>query len=175
MSKLISFRANDEDMNIIELYRRKQSDGVRKVTDADVLRYGLSLIGVEKKIIKKIPSDVIQEEVSEDDMNNGLSKEQVDAGYQYVNGELLDKDGFPVEEMNGDVVTRGGQAYVTDPNREELREKGAEKMSEIVIDTPMGAMNETMAAVLGEKHSAPGMLTQQDGVDEQLEDNFNQE
>lgn len=203
--KLISFRANEEDIEIIESYKKKTGEGVRKVTDADAIRFGLSLIG-EKKYNKKNSDDVLHVgvvDVYKDDMvkriaesvegkdlsamsgvrilhQSGseippLTDRQKELGYHWYDGELLDKEGFPVSEMDGDVVTRGSSTFVKDPNREELREKGQEKMAEILVDTPMGTMNPAMAAVLGEKHSAPGMLTVQEGVDESPMEEVSQE
>lgn len=182
--KTISFRAREDDIGIIEGYK-KQFESIRKVTDADVLRYGLSLIS-GKKNIKKIPSDVIQkieDNKEEDQLMTDifpLTVEQKEKGYRYIGGELCDKDGFPVEQ-SGDMVMRNGEVFATEPKRSELKEAAKINSSTLVSHTPFGKVNPAMEEALKDspkveiasKHLEPGLLATFDGVDESInEDNF---
>lgn len=195
--KLISFRANEDDMNIIERTKQKESSGIRKVTDADVIRFGLSLIG-NKKTIPTIPKEVnlgsmimgeqkefeitkigftpevIPQDVVDAKMTASLSDEQLMQGYQYIQGDLCDKDGFPLDQSEPGLVIRNGEVYATEPKRAELKEIAAENSEKILsVQTPVGKMNVAMATILESSEklgaiikSEPGMLSEFDGVDE---------
>lgn len=200
--KIVSFRATSYDLELINKAKEILGEGIRNVSDSDVIRKGIELIG-QKKNIKNFSTAVIQDtqsnsvkdvEVAErgkeelvemvkkipttpeihPDRDSRLTEEEWRLGYQYLKGDLCDKDGYPIEYSAGDVVVAGGNTYVTDPGRTALKEQAKENMQEIIVESPSGKVNEALATFLEEtpisKHQVEGMLTSQhDGVDE---DNF---
>lgn len=129
----------------------------------------------EEEVISDILDTIIEEQ-------NPLTDEEKLLGYQWLKGELCDKDGFPIEQLNGDYVRKGGEIYATDPGRSELKEIAKANSEAVVEDTEFGKVNPAMAELLGQsekvdtlkKHAEPGMLsTNHEGIDEDFnEDNF---
>lgn len=241
-NRIVTFRANEFDNANMEACRLYMGEGIRKVTDADIIREGMKLILIKKNLPREVegkrfkieggiphidgvpqavmvstqkeipimsrgeelsrtfsaPSLLVRKkenseesrEVADARMTANLSPEELMKGYQYLRGELCDKDGYPVEELGGDVIVRGGEVYVIDPGRKALKEQAAENSAkELSVETPVGRMNPQMADLLKESpklgsviiepgteneevverptHSAPGMLTTEyEGVDE---------
>jgi hypothetical protein len=65
--RMISFRANEMDMKIIEKYKEVKGGTIRKVTDADVIRDGLEILGRMGKYNLTVPiEDMTFDKMSKD-------------------------------------------------------------------------------------------------------------
>lgn len=108
-----------------------------------------------------------------------LEDEDAEKGYQWLKGDLCDKDGYPVEQ-DKDLVVRGGEVWATEPKRKEILEKARENMSKVLIEVDGIKVNPKMAELLKEVPISKevesihpeGMIAnmEQDGVDEVYDD-----